>query len=281
MPQGSARTHVTGDGNPQKLLYVADYYTGDVYVYSYPQGVRVDKIACCVSPQGLCASNAGAVWVVNTASDDLLEFRHGGTKPERKLKDTLFWPFACSVDSKTGDVALSNNFNNGGGSVLIFPKTGGKPIRVAIPSSYTPYFVAHDGSGNLFIDGLDSAYNFELIKVNPGQRKAVVVTVDRRFSTFSPAGLKWDGTDLAVGNAYGGRGNEIYRMHIAGTHATLDGTVRLLSYGYLTDFTIQENEIIASVCCGTVAIWPYPKGGKPIKTLKGPFYTPFGIALSN
>jgi hypothetical protein len=285
MPQGISRTHVTGDGNPQKLLYVADYYTGDMDVYSYPHGVRVDKIACCVSPQGLCVGNAGAVWVVDTADRELLEFRHGGTKPERKLKDPLIWPFACSVDPKTGDIALSNNLDNGGGDVLVFRKAEGDPIHIEAPRGYSPYFVAYDGSGELFIDGIDLAYNFQLLKVNPGQRKAVVVTFNGNFSPFSPAGLKWDGTDLAVGNAYGENGNEIYRLAVAGNKATLKSTATLLMYGQLVDFSIAQNEVVASVLLGSysgsVKFWPYPKGGRPLKTLKGPFYEPFGVALSN
>jgi hypothetical protein len=111
----------------QSLLYVSDYYRDVVDVYTYPGGVRVGKLGgyVFVYPRGLCANAAGNIWVVDTASQKIVEFRHGGARPVRTLEEKRGFPLACSVDPKTGDLAVSNNSNYEGGSVLIFRQAHG------------------------------------------------------------------------------------------------------------------------------------------------------------
>ncbi len=297
MPESNLASNSVGHVNvremfaAQKLLYVADYSRGTIDVYTYPQDVRIRRLDCCVNPSGLCVDRSGDIWVTDSASKELVEFKHNGTHPLRTLKDSAGFPVACAVDQKTGDLAVANQY----GRVLIFRQAHNPPVHVVEPYDFSSSFVAYDGSGTLFIEGpVSKNYHLQMLRVNLGKRRAAIVNIKLKFSHFAPAGLQWDGTDLAVGNAYGITHKQssvgtIYRLRVSGTHATLDSTVKLISpqYGGLTDFWIEGNEVVGSIerwnvsTTGWVDFWAYPRGGRLLRSLKGSFGEPFGVAVSD
>ncbi|MGA2760873.1 MAG: hypothetical protein ABSF08_11195 [Candidatus Cybelea sp.] len=225
--------------------------------------------------------------MADSGSQNLVEFRHGGIKPIRKLEEKLGFPLACSVDPKTGDLAVSNHSNYEGGSVLIFKQAHGTPVKVTLPEPFSPWFLGYDGSGNLFIDGYNyPTYSVQILKLEPGHKKAVTLTIQGKFHPYAAGGVQWDGKNLAVGDEDAGK---IYRLRVSGSHATVGGITPLSESEYdatFTDFSIQGSKIIASLqgggasYKGWVRFWAYPGGGHPLKGLKTPFDEPFGVVVS-
>ena len=68
------------------LLYVSDIGAEDVDVFSYPGGKQVGKLTGFSEPAGLCTDRKGDVFVVDSGSDRILEYAHGGTSPIATLR---------------------------------------------------------------------------------------------------------------------------------------------------------------------------------------------------
>ncbi len=85
------------------------------------------------------------------------------------------------------------------------------------------------------------------------------------------SGLFWDGKYLAVGSQDSGL---IYRFIVSGGKATKVGSVKLDEGSYPGGFWIQTVGGVRSLytpfwtnSSSGVSVYPYPKGGKPSKTL--------------
>ena len=67
------------------LLYVSNLAANTVAVYSYPQDKLVGTLTGFHKPDGICVDKKGNVWIVNNevsqSSEDVVEYKHGGTKP--------------------------------------------------------------------------------------------------------------------------------------------------------------------------------------------------------
>jgi len=92
----------------QDLLYVSDS-NGEVTVYRYWQHTLVGTLTDLTQPMGECTDSAGDVYITDYAAKQILEFAHGGTKPLRKLNDSPDSPYACSIASSTGSLAVAND----------------------------------------------------------------------------------------------------------------------------------------------------------------------------
>lgn len=265
----TVRAHQTSwmarDAAKNALLYVADSGEDAVYVYTFPGGKLTGTLTGFNVPQGECVDAGGNVWVTNQSDNDILEYANGGTKRIATLKDSGEYPDSCSVDPKTGDLAVTNGFSSsGGGSIGIYAGAKGSPHKHT-DSHMTEYsFVTYDDKGNLWVDGVGSNGQFALAELPKGKTTFKNITLKR---VKYPGALAWDGTQLAVGDADPFKhGLLIYRL--AGVkvvaHTQLDD-----SCGALGDFTISGSSIVAlDASCRSASIFDYPAGGSPTAGIK-------------
>jgi hypothetical protein len=260
------------------LLYVADSGENAVYVYSFPDGKLMGKLSGFDVPQGECVDGTGNVWVTNQSASEIREYAHGGTKPVATLEDPDEYPDSCSVDPKTGDLAVTNGFSSsGGGSIGIYAGAKGSPTRHTDPSMREYSFVTYTDEGELFVDGVDAHGRFALAKRPRGASKFVNITLTR---IRRPGALAWDSTKLAIGGADPFRlGLRIDQL----TAGKLTGHTRLSdNCGALEDFTLYGDSVVAlDPSCQTAGVFNYPGGGSPIKEIKlAPKGAPVGVVVS-
>ncbi|MGB8519613.1 MAG: hypothetical protein WCD38_05560, partial [Candidatus Tumulicola sp.] len=118
------------------LLYVSNWGTSDVTVYTYANGgglVLVGTLTGFSLPGGLCTDSTGNVWIPDTSGRRVFEYAHGGTKPIQTIQLSTGYPYACAVDSATGNIAVSSAHPNGKyqaySIVDVFSKGSRRPAR--------------------------------------------------------------------------------------------------------------------------------------------------------
>ena len=279
-PQNAANPEATkGD-----LLYISDPVKNVVNIYSYPQDKLIGRLSAVKDPEGLCADNAGDLWVVETAYSEIVEFARGGSKPIATLADGEEYPDACAVDRRNGDLAVANN-NNGGsdpGSVAIYAQGRGTPTIYSDRDIWFVYFLDFDGHGNLFVDG--TAWNnrgqrFKYAELPRGASKLINIKIEGAKIKF-PGGVQHDNGGIAIGD---GKRHVIYQT----SDGTVTGHTVLHRLCKVSAFFIAGAQVIAPNACGTVGhpgrrnvlIYNYPGGGAPIKKLTG-FSVPFGVVVT-
>jgi hypothetical protein len=159
--QGSKVIPAAPAAHPDKksqLLYVSDIGTSDVYVYTYPQGRLSQTLTGFKEPFGDCVDKKGDVFITDQGAAAIYEYAHGRSSPVATLQDSSEEPQGCSVDFKTGDLAVSNALsgNNGSaaGSVSIYKDAKGTPTIVTDSAIYDLGYCGYDTRSNLFVDGL-------------------------------------------------------------------------------------------------------------------------------
>jgi hypothetical protein len=276
-----SRSWMAPDAKNHDLLYVSDYGTDDVDVYSYPQGKLKGTLTGFSAPHGECVDNAGNVFVVNTAANDILEYAHGGKTPIADLSDSGWYPFGCSVDPKTGNLAVTNqSLGSGAGSVSIYTNAKGTPETYTAKNIFFYYFCGYDDNGNLYVDGNTNHTNaFEFAELPAGSTTFTSITLQQSFQT--PGGVQWDGKHVAVGDRKepSSQGTEIYEFAISGSEGAEVGSTPLDGSSTVTQFWIQGSTVIGPNSAGNVIFWPYPKGGAAKKTIGG-LKAPGGATVS-
>jgi hypothetical protein len=263
------------DAKHSDLLYVSDYNAYEVYAYSYPKGKLEGTLTDFGPyPTGLCVDKKQNVWVTVLDGYELIEYAHGGSSPLQKLSDAHEFPIGCSVDPKTGNLAVANLLGSyGDGSVSIYANGSGASTTYSDADIREVWACGYDDQGNLFVDGVNGSDLFEFAELPKGSGSLTTITLDQSFEW--PGGIQWDGKYLAVGDAEAG---VIYQTDGAGGHVvsstTLDGT------DYVRQFWKEGSNVIgASFYNATVGVWPYPAGGTATKTLTN-FENPFGVTIS-
>jgi hypothetical protein len=262
------------------LLYVSDGSANVVDVYAYRTGKRVGRLKGFKNPHGQCVDKTGDVFITDSGASQILEYAHGGATPLQTLADPGNFPHGCSIDPKTGDLAVTNlPPDAGSGSVSVYRQAQGtaKTYRIANFTFY--YFPGYDASGNLFVDGTDDRANFLFAELAARTKKFFAVTLDHTFNF--PAGVQWDGTHLAVGDQVSLNGpSTVYEFSISGTTGTQVGATSLGSSCDVIQFFIQDAALVApNLCSPNVMYFDYPAGGAPTKTI-GPKLQPTGVSVS-
>ena len=264
-----------GAARRKNLLYVSDQ-RGGVYVFSYPKGRPVGILTGFATPGGLCSDSAGNVFVVDTNASSIVEFSHAGTKPIQTLHDFGYYPWGCSVDRISGNLAVTNinQVPSGPGTIAIYASARGTPVILSDPNLVYPYLCGYDDRGNLFFSGLAASPPIESIwELSPGGA-FTILPIKQRFK--QAAGIQWDGHYLAVGH-----GSVIDRFAISGSNATLVGTTPLRDAGLVFQFWIDGNNVIGpDFQKGRVGFWNYPQGGEPNLTIRGLPIDLFGSTVS-
>lgn len=273
----------------QALLYIADEGTYDVYVYSYPAGALVGTLTGFNDPEGLCTDKAGNVFVANTASNDIVEYAHGGTSAIKTLDESGGeYPYTCAVNPRNGDLAVMNinNSQDAGGNVQIFKHATGTPTVYTVPNFFTVEFGGYDPTGNLFVWGNGNySSDFSLLAELPAKS-----TNFSDISLPSSIGVGQSGNDVAWDGKYMtiGAGTEVYQITVSGGAATVVGTTSLGQAEDVVQYTIpksrhkgKQGKVLVGPDCFTanVKFWKYPSGGYPTKTISG-LELPFGSAVS-
>lgn len=261
------------DAANQDLLYVSDA-RGVIDVFSYPAGKRVGLLKGLQSPAGLCSDPLGNVFVANTNALDVVEYRHGGAKPIQVLNDLGHYPYGCSVDPATENLAVANfagSHSFGPGSVSIFLGAKGLPRSYQAPGFNTYYFCGYDDKSNLFVDGADLSTVHTLFAEFPkGATKFTDITLNQTIGY--PGAVQWDGKYMAVGDIFA---RALYRFKVAGTKATSAGKVSFTGNRstLIAQFWIDGSTIVLPYGKRTrsvrrVGYWQYPGGGTATKSLK-------------
>jgi hypothetical protein len=280
------------EAQAQNLLYVSVGGADEVLVYSYPAGKKVGALTNLHDPAGTCSDAGGDVWIVNSASFDIVEYAHGGKKVKATLSDSGGAnPLGCSVDPTTGNLAVTNlGAAGGGGNLSIYTGAKGSAKKYTDSDLTYVYFCGYDDQGNLFVDGLDNAFNFVLAEL-PG-RGGKLQTVSLSSAVGFPGGVAWDGAYVAIGDQLyeGKHKSAVYQFSVTGSAATLEGTTPLIRSCDVLQFAIsgegspkedkQGNTAVApDDCRNNAAFYHYPAGGSPTKTLSGLQY-PVAVAIS-
>ena len=240
----------------QDLLYVADYATQAVYVYSYPQGKLVATLTGFKNPQGLCADKSGDVFVADYDTG-IIEYAHGGKKPIEILTDPDGSPVACSVDPTSGNLAVSIETGSTG-AVSIYKNAKGTPKTYFYSKSQGSNGCSYDNVGDLFFE-VEQLGSDALVELPRGGKTFTNITVNK---TIGGNEIQWDGKHLAIGDSP----TNIYRFTINGSQGKRVGITRLESNNFPV-FSILGSTVTAAYPNG-VALWKYPEGGLPTKIIK-------------
>jgi hypothetical protein len=216
------------------------------------------------NPGKLCSDTNGDVWVTTgtgSGPGTLVEYAHGGKTPIQMLNDPSA-PQDCSVDPTTGNLAVANGCYSGSceSNLAVYAHATGTPTLYKVP--YGPaYSCTYDNAGNAFIAAFEDTYKTGTLWLRAGGS-----TVSRFLLVPRPyphVGVQWDGRRLALEISL----NEIYEYSLRLHSGHRSGTTRL--QGGVAPFWIQGS-IIIGASGGGIVLWPYPGGGKPIKTLHLP-----------
>jgi hypothetical protein len=256
------------------LLYVSDGGDNFLYVFSLPDANLVQKITGFAAIAGVCSDKEGNIFVLDSEADSIKEYAHGGKEPIAVLNDPEATPIGCSVDPTTENLAVANEITVNGtdhvepGDIAIYTNAKGTPKDYTDPSMVSAAFDSYDGTGNLYVSGVaDSYQNSDFAVLHRGANKLTNLSLNQSFSEYSA--LQWDGQYLAVASE---SDNQIYRFKISGTKGRKVGTTQLVGASAVYDFWIQKHDIYAPVRSNDqpmVGFYPYPKGGRPTKTLLG------------
>lgn len=284
-PAVRGSSHLLPNGKNAALLYIANPATSSVTVYGMPAWNVLGELLGFSSPTTLCVDPAQDVYVTDEGDNRVEEYAHGSVSPIRRLTDHQGQPLTCAVDSKTGNLAIANDFGPSfsTGNVIVYKAAKGTPAVYTAPNFTNYLCVAYDASGNLFLDGFNASGNVLLAELPSGRTAFKAIAMNRTISY--PGGLAWDGQYLAVGDQVA---HVIYQFKVSGSSATeqgstmLDGATSVFQF-FLTGATAKHPQATAVLGADfgndAASRWDYPAGGTPVKTI-AVSGTPFGIAVS-
>jgi hypothetical protein len=285
-PQGlnqpsRAGSWMSPDAKKVALLYVSDRGTNEVYAYSYKKRMLVGTLTGFNNPDGLCADKAGDVFVTEYGAADILEYAHGGTSPIATLSDPGEKPMGCSVDAKTGNLAVTNfqDLTNKSGNVGIYQAATGTPTLYSDPNIYNYLYCVYDTRSNLYVDG--KTYN-GLDNFAELRRSSAAFTDLTLNATINYAeDIQWKNNELVVGNTY--ENNQIFFFKIKNGNGTEIGYPAALTHGYgVLQFWVDGKVLIAALpAYPNVSFYNYPAGGSPIYDIGFPGGSePVGVTIS-
>jgi hypothetical protein len=270
---------MASDAKKKSLLYAADEDTGDVYVYSYPKGKLEGTLTGFNLPSGMCTNKAGDIFILNGGGTTVEVFAHGGTSPIRTLDLPGYPELNCSVDRKTGNLALGVLYG-AGGEIAVFAGGQGTPTTYEPSGQDGIPGCGYDNRGNLFCDAYGSdGDKFVLFELAKGS--STVTTVSVSGTNGLRAGpMQWDGKYLAFGS---GAAGTLYQIALSGSTGSIEGSTQLDGTGWVWQFWIAGARVVAPTYAGSggaeVGYWNYPAGGDATKTITG-FYQPDGATIS-
>ena len=283
--------------NSKQLLYVSDWSSNDVYVFSYPQGGAVGRLKGFKEPYGQCVDSNGDIYVANFGGGSVVEYAHGG-KQVIKTLSTGGNPIGCSID-KTGDIAVTNFATpSGPGNVEIFKGGSGTPQRYGNNACYYMWPAGYDESGNLYVEGQNGAVS--VCELPSGGTSMNAVSFNKTI--YFPGSVMWDGEYITLTDQeYGGQyETAIYQATEGSGTLTAVGATQLsgnCSLHYVdivqpfivgksnTPVNRRQGHVVegGNLGCsgsgyGSMDAWDYPAGGAPISQIGAD--DPYGESVS-
>jgi hypothetical protein len=276
---GASASNVSPDAKQQDLLYISTVANSkaNVLIYTYPKGRYKERVNTTglTFPRGECTDKRGNVYVTNESSDSssssILEYAHGDKQPKRTLKVDGAAD-RCAVDPATGNLAVVSS------ELAVFRAARGKPTYLAYPTGFRSSACDYDGKGNLFVNGVrkQSPSRAVLYEIPADGHNFAKVSLPPIPEAKVPGDVRWDGTDLALGDG----GSSIYRLAIRDRKATDVGIVQMYGAAGVQSFAIADDDIVAANSASrTAMIWAYPAGGQPFKVFYG-VGNSVGVAVS-
>ena len=264
IPHGSPAMRESGQhGKPGSgdLLY-ATGGCGGTCVLSYPNLKLVGTLS--TNGSGACSDGQGNVFLTEGA--EVEEYAHGGTSPIA----TLNIPGGenargCSVDPETNNLAVT--FTGSDTDLAIFANEQGTPTQ------YTTHigamYCGYDDNGNLFIDGLNDQKP-AFAELPKGSSEFTVLSIPE--SVGAPGQVQWDGKYITY-ESYD-QTRQVFQLSISGSEAEIVGSTKFKSmpkrsypsWIYSSSVIVPYN--IRGIRANVIGVWKYPKGGRPIKTIR-------------
>jgi hypothetical protein len=227
-PGGAAKSWMSPDAKDQNLIYVSDSSTYGVYAYSFPDGRLVGTLTNQNNPAGLCTDGVGDVFVTQLYGHQILEYAHGGTTPIETLSDPGYEPGACSIDPKTGNLAVANVVSDRltQGNLLVYPNASGTPTLYSLPGGSSGSWlsvngVGYDNASNAYFAGsCNSAFCAGVLPAGSGNTENITLNM----SPKSPGTVQWDGFDMTFDDQSDGT---VYSYRFSGTTGTKYRSQRL------------------------------------------------------
>lgn len=275
------------------VLYASDEGSGvvDVYNWQDDQEALIGQVPGFQYPYGECSDKHGNVYVADYKASTISEIAYGTTDVVRVISDSAGAPIGCSVNPKTGDLAVTNFYDfNGSGGVLIYKNASGTPTQYSGP--YYNWPAGYDPNGNLFVLGEagNCTASVCLEELPNGGTQFYNVTMSG-FTVNFPAAVQWDGKYLGVGDQeYDGEYvTGIYQVSVSGSDATAVASTGMSGtcYGTYNDMvqwafdSKKSNDVLKKpaiqvvggdlFCQQYFGVWSYPKSGinAPILVAQG------------
>jgi len=249
-------------------------------VYSYPSGKLVGALA--VGNESICSDRKGNVFFPDEYNSSVLEYAHGGTTPFAVLNDPGYRPVSCSVDPRSGDLAiindcafqLSTKYCIGPGSVAIYRRAKGRPIFYQDDAIDAYRYGGYDGEGNLFVDGVGTQPSelFAFAELPRGGPSLTNVTLDEIPN--APGQVQWDGSAITIEDEIP---PAVYRLNISGSTGSVVGVTHFRGKSMQIGPTwIHAGAIVAPYGVRGkfdkfIGFWRYPAGGKASKRIVNGF----------
>jgi NHL repeat len=266
-------------------LYISDYFAKAVYVYAWPKPEkRIGQLTGFKNPEGLCADAAGNIFVTDAGDGRIVEFKAGSTKPTRTLTDPNGDPGGCSVDPKTGDLAVSNldgaGSNNGG--IVVYTKAKGTPQMYGNASLVRVFCVGYDNQGTLWIGGQNARTDPSFVYASMSPAGTFKVATLTGADIVNPDQVQWDGKQMAVGGSTAGSGNsavfQTKAFNVSGTTTFASPKPNEFAQYWIDG---GKTLIAPDAYNQDVEIYKYPEGGNPTQTITGDFKLPIGATVSS
>lgn len=277
-----ARSWMSPQARRKNLFYVSDLANNVVYVYTYPQGKLQGTLTGFNAPGGECVNKAGDVFITNGRGDSVDEYAHAAKVPKASLP-APGQTWSCSVDPKTGNLAVLFLSPSQGEGVAIYPHGQGSPtLYYASPSAALAY-CGFDNAGNLFLDGGTDDERVSLWEIPKGSNSFNEVSIAGEF--YSGGQIQWDGKYLTIEDL---SFETISRVQFSGAGGTVVGVTMLgkMSSNSARQSWIAGSTLLVPYSTGqhrmpTVGLWRYPAGGdRPEKKIQQPGSLPNAVVVS-
>jgi hypothetical protein len=192
----------------------------------------------------------------------VVEYAHGGTTPIETLNLPGNNAYACSVDPKTGNLAVV--LHGTAGDVAIFPEAQGTPTTYV--SQLESNNCGYDNAGNLFVDG-NAGQGFGLSELLSGASNFSKLSVNQEVG--EPGRLQWHGHYLTWQSLRPPPYVAVSRLSISGSQATIVSVTHFKGIRTANPSWIYDKHIIIPFAgpggngeTSNIGIWRYPQGGK-------------------
>jgi hypothetical protein len=235
--------------------------------------------------EALCADSHGDVFAAIRirlgSKNKVVEYAPGSTKPIATLV-TISEPLSCSVDPKTGDLAVAvEKDESGPEGIEVFPHATGT-YQLYFDSDISASGCGYDAKGNLYMSGGEATGKEGIAELPYGHKTFVTATTPDQIgdSTFEMRDMVFDGKYMTVGTVgatYGARTYYIYRFQVVNNVVKIRGTVAAVlngiddQYGDETYFALNGNVAAITTDLGRVVSYSYPAGGDQIGVSKNQY----------